>query len=77
MKNGGVGAKPPPKSGAGGKAPQLRLFAAYIAHSPHPKPQFPTGPPSLMGGRKGLSQLFNGLLGDFKGFPHYCIDTGV
>ena len=65
------GAKPPPpKRGAGANPPRLGCFCAYITHSPHPKtPVSNRAPPSLLGGWKGLSQLFNGLLGDFKGFP--------
>ena len=62
-----MGAKPPPKRGAGGKTLQFRLLLCLYRwssmyfipfYSPHPKSPVPTcGPPRLLGGFKGLSRI--------------------
>ena len=40
-----MGVKPPPNRGAGGKAPQFRLFLCLYSWSPHQKPLVPNRAP--------------------------------
>ena len=54
--------KPPPKRGAGGKAPQFRLFLYLYSwlsrqFSPAKTPGFHLWSPRLLGGFKGLSRI--------------------
>ena len=77
---GAVGAKPPSKRGAGGKAPKFKLFLCLYSwlsrnfspfYSPHPKPQVPNMAPKLIGWLLYRQKSFSSKLKNKGCFPIY------